>query len=526
MKKRFEWRVYLLCLLLCLALVPAARGEKGGQGAVATRLAREGPPEGVTPYDPRPNVALRTAARTSSPPASDGAPSDAETMSEVEMYAGETRVLAAPNTGRLAVGNGSVLSAAVLDDKEILLIANQAGTSSLHVWNRRGKNRRMKVTVLAGETARVTREITAFLGGMPNVRARAVGDKVIVEGENIGDEARARIALLAKSYPQIINFTGQMGWEKMIQMDVKVVEIGRDKLRDLGIKWASDAQGPTIGIAGDLKHNDYFVPAGQVGWEAGMRERNAYVPPLKSYFGIVTELTSRLRLLEQKGEAVMLAEPQLTARSGSKAEFQVGGEVPYAVTGPFGTTNVAFKSYGIILHIAPVADSTGAIRSSIRAEVSEPDTALSGSNGVPGLRTRRTETEFNVQDGETMVLSGIITRRGGEAVDKLPGLGDVPVLGALFRSKRFTRNESELVIFVTPHIVDAGNSRLAARRQAMEERADRLLRPGRESTSAAPKRGHDATPVAPTPDRVSTPDDAKQDLTDQPAEGRERPREP
>jgi pilus assembly protein CpaC len=396
---------------------------------------------------------------------------DRAALPELEMFAGETRVLPAPHTGRLAVGNGSALSAAVLDDREILLIANQPGVSSLHIWTKDGRNRRLKVQVLAGETARVTREILQFLRTMPAVSARAIGDKIIVEGENLRDEERARIETLAKSYPQIVNFTGQMGWEKMIHMDVRVVEIARDKLRDLGIKWASDAQGPTLAVVGDLKHNDRFVPVGEVKGEQAMRERHPVIAPFKGYFGIATELTSRLRLLEQRGDAITLAEPQLSARSGSKAEFQVGGEVPYAATSPLGQTTMVFKNYGVILHVSPTADSTGAIRSRIKAEVSEPDAALVSSTGVPGLRMRRTETEFNVRDGETMVLSGIINRRNGETHDKLPGLGDVPVLGALFRSKRFVHNETELLIFVTPRVVTADDAQLTERRRDVERRS-------------------------------------------------------
>ena len=120
----------------------------------------------------------------------------------------------------------------------------------------------------------------------------------------------------------------------------------------------------------------------------------------------MSAISSRLNLLEREGDAIVLATPQLTARSGSSAKFQAGGEIPYSVVNQNGFVTVQFKNFGIILEVKPRADSTGAIRSEILAEVSEPDPSVSSLQGVPGLRTRRTQTEFNVRAGETMVLSG------------------------------------------------------------------------------------------------------------------------
>ena len=163
-------------------------------------------------------------------------------------------------------------------------------------------------------------------------------------------------------------------------------------------------------------------------------------------------LNSQLNLMEQNGTATILAEPTLSARSGSKASFLVGGEFPYAVSNLNGTT-ILFKPYGIRLDIEPRVDQSGVIRAKIMSEVSDIDTSVSTSGG-PALRTRKTETEFNVMDGGTIVLSGLLKRDVSTSVDKVPMLGDIPVLGALFRSKRFQNNETELVVFVTPRAVE------------------------------------------------------------------------
>jgi pilus assembly protein CpaC len=156
--------------------------------------------------------------------------------------------------------------------------------------------------------------------------------------------------------------------------------------------------------------------------------------------------------MEQNGTATILAQPTLSTRSGAKATFLAGGEFPYSVSNINGTT-ILFKPYGIRLDIEPRVDHNGVIRAKIMSEVSDIDTSISTIGG-PALRTRKTEAEFNVMEGGTIVLSGLLKRDASTSLDKTPFLGDIPVLGALFRSKRFQNNETELVVFVTPVAVD------------------------------------------------------------------------
>jgi len=382
---------------------------------------------------------------------------------EIEMFVGETRVIAEPNAGRLAVGNGKALSAAVLDDKEILLIANEVGVSSLHIWTRNGRNRRIKVHVMPGDIARVTREIAAFLATMPNTRSAVIGDKVIVEGDNLSDRDLGKIEELAKRYPQIVNFTNRIGWEKMIVMDVKVVEFPTTALKEIGLKW-----GATGGIAfggvwmpfkrGNTSPYAIDLISGQNSPAPIVDNPNDIyqgVPLTRSFTALSVlnmGLNAQLNLMEQNGTATILAQPTLSTRSGAKATFLAGGEFPYSVSNINGTT-ILFKPYGIRLDIEPRVDHNGVIRAKIMSEVSDIDTSISTIGG-PALRTRKTEAEFNVMEGGTIVLSGLLKRDASTSLDKTPFLGDIPVLGALFRSKRFQNNETELVVFVTPVAVD------------------------------------------------------------------------
>src|SRR3546814_500017 len=172
--------------------------------------------------------------------------------------------------------------------------------------------------------------------------------------------------------------------------------------------------------------------------------------------------------MAQKGTAVVLAQPQLLARSGSTAEFLAGGEVPYSTVDANGNTNTAFKPYGVSLRITPQIERNGAVRSRIEVEVSSVDNALSVPNG-PSLKTRRAATEFNVRSGQTLVLAGFLSREATHNVDKVPGLGDIPILGELFKSSRFQRHETELAIFVTPGLVGADHPVLARRVQLCED---------------------------------------------------------
>jgi pilus assembly protein CpaC len=170
-----------------------------------------------------------------------------------------------------------------------------------------------------------------------------------------------------------------------------------------------------------------------------------------------------------------------------------GGEYPYSVSTINGPT-VIFKPYGIKLDITPRVDRNGVVRAVIESEVSSIDTSLNTIAG-PALSTRKTSTEFNVQAGETLVLSGLISRKNSNSIDKMPGLGDIPILGALFRSKRFQNDETELVVFVTPTIVDSQTPGLVDRVQRAQERLQNNLGP-------AP---HLTDPLQPNHDPANTP---------------------
>lgn len=407
-------------------------------------------------------------------------PDAAEPAQELEMFVGESRVFSAPGVARIAVGSGQVITANALDGKDIIVFANGAGTTMLYVWTGDGRYQRIKVNVIANDMTRYAREIAGFLSTIPKAKATVVGDKVIVEGDDLSDADRDKVAELTKRYPQIVNFTGAVGWEQTVMMDVKVVEFPRSQLRDLGLKWGT-AGGAAVGAIwrpvarGDTSGLSIALPGAGAGAPITPSESTGLVYPSSP---IVTSavnlgLNATLQALEQKGTASVLAEPQLSTRSGYKATFHAGGEIPYSVASVNGVT-VQFKPYGVRLDIEPRVARSGAIRAVIDSEVSSIDTSVSTTNG-PALLTRRTRTEFNVKPGETIVLSGLLQRSVSTDIEGLPFLGNIPVLGALFRSKRFQNKETELVVFVTPHLVDSHTPALQDRIERTNERLEQNL---------------------------------------------------
>ncbi|RZI98001.1 MAG: type II and III secretion system protein, partial [Rubrivivax sp.] len=164
-------------------------------------------------------------------------------------------------------------------------------------------------------------------------------------------------------------------------------------------------------------------------------------------------------------------------RSGGEAKFLAGGQVPIPMAGPLGSTSVTFKDYGIRLNITPIVDDNNLIQAKLETEVSSIDPAVT-VQGIPGFATRSTSSDINLRSGQTVVLSGLVSENMSNAVDKFPVLGDVPVLGALFRSTNFIAGRTDLVVFVTPIVIDpasTANQQRLDKAKAMRERFEGAL---------------------------------------------------
>ncbi|MCW3155689.1 pilus assembly protein N-terminal domain-containing protein [Achromobacter spanius] len=366
----------------------------------------------------------------------------------LELQVGETRVLPHPGVKRVAIGNGQVLSAVAAEGRDVVIFARAEGVSSVHVWASGGKPKAYELRVVPAGTPRLRVEVESLLARIPGARSTIVGGRIVIEGDDLSDDDRARIAALAERYPAILDFTGQVGWDRMVLLDVQVVEIPTSRMREFGLRWDGVSQGgANVGVAWDAGSRGRMSRPGE-----SIIEISGPVSAVAGYFGVNALLSARIAALAQSGEAVMLAQPQLLARSGASATFLAGGEVPYTSTDSRGNPTTLFKPYGVSLNITPRIDRNGVIRSLIEVEASSVDTSLSVAGG-PALRTRRASTEFNVRSGNTLVIGGFLSREQSQEVNGLPWLQNIPILGALFSSRRFQQRETELAIFVTPKIV-------------------------------------------------------------------------
>lgn len=329
----------------------------------------------------------------------------------VDLFAGEVKVLAKVAVKRVAVGNGGIIRAEVLKSGELLVIAKAPGSSSLRLWHKDGNQSDFNIRVSENDPER--------------------------------------------RFPM----------EKMVRMKVKMVEFRKSALGQLGIDWGDGIAGPTFATAGDVIGNNLFRPAAE-----GFSGLPNTVAPFSTYFGIASNITSRINFLATNGDAVTLAEPVLSCANGGTASFLAGGEVPYPTRGQNGETKVEFKDYGIKLDIAPEIDAAGNVRTIVETEISQIDRALS-VQGNPGLLTRRAQTQVNVRSGETIVISGLLSSEQSNDIDSIPGLGKLPIIGSLFRSKNVRNSVSELVIFVTPEIIDTENLSLSARESELKDYA-------------------------------------------------------
>lgn len=382
-------------------------------------------------------------------------------LADIEMFVGETRIFPAPDVARIAVGNSQVVHAAAADAREVVVFARAPGSVSLVIWTQDGKSRNLRIQVVDSQVRQTQQDLAAFVARIPNARSSVVGDKLIIEGNDLSDADQARIADLAQRYPQVVDFTDQVGWDRMVLFDVQVVELPRTRMRDLGVRWDTASQGGVhLGTVWDAGAGKALqARPGEGGLSAAFPVLGA-----TGYAGLNALWSARLHAMAQEGEAVLLAQPQLMARSGSTASFLAGGELPYTQVDANGHASTIFKPYGVTLEVSPRIDRLGAVRATIDVEVSAVDPTVNTSSG-PALRTRRTRTEFNMRSGQTLVLSGFLSREQVREQDAVPGLGRIPWVGALFRATRTEHKDVELAIFVTPVVVAGEHPQLQDRVQ-------------------------------------------------------------
>lgn len=341
------------------------------------------------------------------------------------------------------------------------------------------------------DATQVLEEIQAMLGHIPGISIKAVGRQIVIDG-SLDQVDLTRIDVVKQSYPEVMVLAQSTSEydAPMVYFDVRVTEFSKDYTESLGIIWDEQINGPGWAFASDQRNNKFFrgqFPGDTVGALNGLPAAVDKTTGLAStalaanaekfslgsvgYWGIATEITSRINLMEKDGAALTLASPRLSARSGGTAQLTVGGQMP-VVTSSISGPSVEYKDYGIMLNIEPKVYGNEQVATKVSAEISQVDTANQVS-GYPAFKTRRTENDVQLRLGETLVLSGLISTDNAYANQGLPLLRKIPVVGRLFGSDSNTEKRTELVIFITPRLLTATPDSINAEEL---QRHDELLR--------------------------------------------------
>lgn len=257
-----------------------------------------------------------------------------------------------------------------------------------------------------------------------------------------------------------------------VNLQVRVAEVSRNFVKNIGVNLTSRdnsggflfgiAQGRQGAITTNITGTQAATGVGAGGTQFTFPTQGASGTTLGLAGHLLgLDLLSAIDLGETTGQVTTLANPNLTALSGETGTFLAGGEVPIPIAQGLGAVSVDYKQYGVSLAYTPTVLSDGRISLRVRPEVSQLDysnaVTISGTR-VPGLTTRRTETTVQLGSGQSMMISGLLSNTHNNSLDKAPGLGDLPIIGALFRSNQFQRNETELVIIITPYLVKPVNN--------------------------------------------------------------------
>lgn len=358
---------------------------------------------------------------------------------------------------RAATANDEVVGINVVPPSGVILTAKKPGSAMVSIWDNSGRS-----TPASQFQVVVTPAGIASSGS--GVQVSGSGTKLKLSGELRSLEQQSALEAATretgdKPAANVIDTTTS-GFDVQVQIDVKIVEVSRSKLMASGFNWTNGWNGTRLsGMTGPNGLTSLTRNPGQQG--GTVTSGNGLVPSVDA-FNIFTWSTNALAVfsvLESNGLAYTVAEPSLTALSGQTATFLAGGELPIPMrtgSGSDSSVTVKFKEFGIRLGLAPTVLDQQRIALKVAPEVSEIDPALSvqiGGFNIPGLRVRRTETTVALGDGETFVISGLVSRDSVGNIDKFPFLGDIPVLGAFFKSNRFERNDKELLMIVTPRLV-------------------------------------------------------------------------
>lgn len=369
---------------------------------------------------------------------------------------------------KIVVAQTDIAQVVATSDRTFYVRGKDIGATNLLIYGPGGRLSEV-IDVNVGYDAAGMQDALAVAFPSEHIRVVNAGQGLLLTGQVSDTGVSARAQKIAEKYAPdfVVNNLSVRASQEVI-LEVRVLEASRSALRDMGISL-------------DIQNNSFQLLTGR-----GLIGSDSPAGLLTLTGGAGnTFIEAQIAALENKGLIHTLARPNLVAISGEKASFLAGGEFPYPVpqsgNGNVTTITLEFRQYGVKLDFKPVVQDNGLIRLEVAPEVSQLDPSNSlRVNGftIPGLITRKTSTTVELRDGASLAIGGLFQRTYQNAVSQVPGLGQIPVLSALFRSSRWQNNETELVIIVTPRLAGAADFARAQAPQAVlgpEPRPEDLL---------------------------------------------------
>jgi pilus assembly protein CpaC len=359
---------------------------------------------------------------------------------------------------RVSVANPEVADFTLISPQEIYVLGKAPGVTNLTLWQDR-KLLTIYDLEVAYDTSRLKEKLHQVLPEEKDIHVLATQDSVTLSGRVSNTSNLSQTLALAKAYApkgQVNNLL-EVGGVHQVMLEVRVAEMQRSITRRLGINITGIKGGDQFGVT-SLGGLTTLVKPDSANIESGGPFGLFVAPTVNALFrfnhGNWT-WTGFIDALREDGLAKVLAEPTLIALSGQSASFLAGGQFPVPVPQGLGTVAIEYKDFGVRLAFTPTVLSENKINMRVAPEVSELDfsnaVAFQGFV-VPGLTTRKAETVIELADGQSFAIAGLLRENVRDTARKYPLLGDIPILGALFRSREFQKSETELVIIATPHI--------------------------------------------------------------------------
>jgi pilus assembly protein CpaC len=418
------------------------------------------------------------------------APVTAEAATDVDLLVGRSTVLniGAP-ISRVSLTVPDVADAMVTSPGQLLIHGKTPGTISLFVWEKGGAIRTYAVNVRRDLTILIEQMKQLFPG--EGITVAGSGKDVVISGTVSSKYVIEKAADVAGGFVEkkenVVNLLKQQEGvaSNQVMLRVRFAEVSRSALQELGATWIlNNFKSDWTGRATTEQFASPDFDDSKPGRMTFSDYLNVFLFNSKHGVGTV------VRALQTKGLFQSLAEPNLIAVNGKEASFLAGGEYPYPVVqaGQGGNSiSIVFKEYGIRLHFTPTVLGGDLINLKVMPEVSSLDfTNAIVLNGfrLPGLTTRRADTEVELQDGQTFAIAGLMNNTLNNSIQKIPGIGDIPVLGLLFKSRAYQKNETELVVMITPTIVRRGSTGVSPALPALVE--PYLQAPGKTLPTPAP----------------------------------------